>query len=222
MDATRTIPIVFATNIDAVEASLVPSLAKPGGNATGMSYPIAALYPKWVELLSQLVPTARKVAMLINSNSAPSPAAMNEVRQAAGSRAMELEILEAANEEEINKAVPVAAGPPVSPLFLQVDQLFNRHRPQIIALASQFRIPIIHGSGLSARAGGLMSYGFDTLAVYRELGVYVGKVLRGAKPAELPVQQPTKFEVVLNMAAAKAQGIVFPLSILGAATETLE
>jgi putative ABC transport system substrate-binding protein len=218
MNATRDIPILFALSSDPVEAGLVASLARPGGNVTGVTNLNAALYPKWLELLSELEPKSPKVGILTNPN-APLPSkAREELQSAARAKQVELVVLQASNEQEIAEALAVAAGPPAIPLLFSTDQLFQRQRPQIIELAKRYRVPTMG----APRAGGLMGYSADGLAIYREFGTLAAKVLGGARPADFPVLQPTKFDLILNMAAAKALGVSFPPAMQAAATEFID
>ena len=214
MNATRDIPILFALSSDPVEASL----ARPGGNVTGVTNLLAALYPKWLELLSELEPKAPKVGILTNPNAPLSSKTGEELQGAARDKQVELVVLQASNEPEIAEALAAAAGPPAIPLMFSTDQLFQRQRPQIVELAKRYRVPTMG----FPRAGGLMGYSADSLAIYREFGTLAAKVLGGAKPADFPVQQPTKFDLVLNMAVAKALGVSFPPAMQAAAADVIE
>jgi putative ABC transport system substrate-binding protein len=218
MNATRDIPIVFASNADPVEAGLVASLARPGGNVTGVSYLFVVLYPKWLDLLSELLPKPTKIGFMVNPKAPLDTKSLRELQEAARTKQVELVVLEAGDEKEIEAVIKNAAGPPPVPLLVQNDQLYNIHRPMIIELGNRYRVPTMG----SANRGGLMSYGPDAVWVYREFGVMAGKVLGGIKPADLPVEQPTRFNLMLNMKAAKALGVAFPPAMAAAATEIIE
>ena len=218
MNATRDIPILFALSNDPVEAGLVASLARPGGNVTGMYNLGAALYPKWLELLSDLEPKAPKIGILTNSSAPLSSPVREELQSAARAKQVELVVLHAGNEQEIAEVLAAVASPPVVPLLFQTDQLFNRHRPRIVELATRYRVPTMG----APRAGGLLGYAADGPTIYREFGNLAAKVLGGAKPADLPVQQPTKFDLILNAGVAKTLGVTFPMVMQAAASEIIE
>jgi len=218
-NATATIPIVFGAG-DPVGLGLVASLARPGGNLTGTSGLELELVPKLVELMSELVPSARIIALLVTSNN---PVAeriiIQNAQQAASAKGLELQILKASTEREIDAAfVELEAGG----LVVQADPLFNSRREQLVALASRRAIPAISAWREFAEAGGLISYGASRIGGWHKIGTYAGKILQGAKPADLPVQQPTTFELVVNLKTAKELGITVPPSILARATEVIE
>jgi len=218
-NATATIPIVFGAG-DPVGVGLVASLARPGGNLTGISGLELELAPKLVELLSELVPSARIIALLVTSNN---PVAehiiIQNAQQAASAKGLELQILKASTESEIDAAFVEleAAG-----LIIQADPLFNSRREQLVALASRRAMPAISAWREFAEAGGLISYGASRTGGWHKIGTYVGKILNGAKPADLPVEQPTRFDLVVNLKTAKALGLTVPPSILARATEVIE
>jgi len=218
-NATATIPIVFGAG-DPVGLGLVASLARPGGNLTGTSGLELELAPKLVELMSELVPSARNIALLVTSNN---PLAehiiIQNAQQAASAKGLELQILKASTESEIDAAFVEleAAG-----LIIQADPLFNSRREQLVALASRRAMPAISAWREFAEAGGLISYGASRTGGWHKIGIYVGKILNGAKPADLPVEQPTRFDLVVNLKTAKALGLTVPPSILARATEVIE
>ena len=218
-NATATIPIVFGAG-DPVGLGLVASLARPGGNLTGTSGLELELAPKLVELMSELVPSARIIALLVTSNN---PVAehiiIQNAQQAASAKGLELQILKASTEGEIDAAfVELQAGG----LIVQADPLFNSRREQLVALASRRAMPAISAWREFAEAGGLISYGASRTGGWHKIGTYVGKILNGAKPADLPVEQPTRFDLVVNLKTAKALGLTVPPSILARATEVIE
>jgi putative tryptophan/tyrosine transport system substrate-binding protein len=212
--ATSTIPIVFNA-ADPVEFGLVASLARPGGNLTGVSMMNAELMAKRVELLSELVPHARVIALLVNPDNPGAERMMREVPEAARAKGAQLQILKAGTESEIDAAFATL-------VQLHADPLFGRRREQLAELASRHAIPAIYDWREFVAVGGLISCGPSRSVAIRQLGIYVGKILNGAKPADLPVQQPTTFELVVNLNTAKALGLTVPPSILARADEVIE
>jgi putative tryptophan/tyrosine transport system substrate-binding protein len=217
---TSTIPIVFLRG-DPVEQRLVASLARPGGNLTGFSILNTELMPKRVELLSELVFQAEVIALLVNPNNPNTEGIVREVQEAAGVNGLQLQILMAATESEIDTAFASLVQQNTGALVVNVDPFFNSRREQLLALAARHAVPAIYGGRELVVAGGLISYGMNFALNYREVAVYVGKILKGVKPADLPVQQPTKFELV-SLKTAKALGLTIPPSILAAADEVIE
>jgi putative tryptophan/tyrosine transport system substrate-binding protein len=219
---TSTIPIVFIIGGDPVGDGLVASLARPGGNLTGITIITAGLMPKRFEVISDLVPQARRIALLVTQNNPLSESMMRDVPEAARTKGVELHILKAGTESEIDAAfatlVPLDAGA----LAVGADSFFTSRREQIVALASRYGIPGIYEGRSFVASGGLISYGTSLAAVNRQIGAYVGRILKGAKPADLPVQQPTTFELVVNLNTAKALGLTVPPSILARADEVIE
>jgi putative ABC transport system substrate-binding protein len=218
--ATSTIPIVFAVAGDPVERGLVASLARPGGNLTGVSVLAIELIPKRLELLSELVPQARVIALLVNPSSPNAERVMRDVQEAARMKGVQIDILKAGTEREINAAFATLAHQHTGALL--VATLAFSWREQLVALALRHAVPAIYPWREATEAGGLISYGASTAAVYRHIGIYIGKILKGAKPADLPVEQPTTFELVVNLKTAKALGLTVPPSILARADEVIE
>ena len=215
--ATSTIPIVFLIGGDPVGVGMVNSLARPGGNLTGFTLLGGELVPKRLELLSELAPQTKVIALLLHPNSP----ATGGVQQAARTKGLELHVLRASTESEIDAAfaslVPLHAGA----LLVGADPFFFSRGEQLIALAARHAVPAIYSEREFAAAGGLISYGTSRTAAYRQVGTYVGPVLKGAKPADLPVQQPTTFELVVNLNTAKALGLTIPQAILRLADEVV-
>jgi len=221
-NATSTIPIVFSTG-DPVERGLVASLARPGGNLTGVSIMLTELMPKRLDLLSQLAPQAGVIALLVNPNNAIAAEPMiRNVREAARAKGLQFHILKAGTESEIEAAYAALAQLRDRALLVTLDPLFNNRIDQLVALAARYVIPAIYASRDFAAAGGLMSYGPSLVYSVRQQGVYAGKILNGAKPADLPVEQPTTFELVVNLKTAKEPGLTVPPSILARADEVIE
>jgi putative ABC transport system substrate-binding protein len=221
--ATSTIPIVFTgVGGDPVEAGLVTSFGRPGGNATGFSTMGTQLNPKRLELLSELVPQARVIALLVNPNNANIERTISDVEEAARAKGLQLPVLNAGAESEIDAAFPTLVQLHAGALVVGPDQFFASRREQLVALAARHAVPAIYGGREYATAGGLISYGTNFAANYREVAIYIGKILNGAKPTDLPVQQPTTFELVVNLKTAKALGLTVPPSILSRADEVIE
>ena len=221
-NVTSTIPIVFIGGGDPVERGLVASLARPGGNVTGFSSLLVELLPKRLELFSELVPQARVIALLVNPNSASAAARITrEVQDAARTRGTQLPILKAATENEIDAAFATLHQLHADGLVVSSEPFFTSRREQIVALAARHALPAIYGLREFAASGGLISYGPSVTSTFRQLGIYAGRILKGAKPADLPVQQPTTFELVVNLNTAKALGLTIPQAILRLADEVV-
>ena len=221
--ATSTIPIVFTAISDPVAAGLVASLARPGGNLTGFSPFQFELIPKRLELLTDLVPQARVIALLVNPNDPRAERLVRELQEVARTKGVELTILKVSSESEINTAFPILVQQHAGALLIPADPLFNSpRREQLVALASHHAVPAIYPWPEDAAAGGLISYGPSLSGIYRQVGIYAGRILKGAKPADLPVQQPTTFELVVNLKTANALGLTIPPSILSRADEVIE
>jgi putative ABC transport system substrate-binding protein len=220
--AMTVIPIVFSTPGDPVELGLVASLNRPGGNLTGVSSLSAELGPKRLELLHELLPMAKIVAAFVNPNGRNSASQSRELRAAAATLGLQLHVLPASTERDFDAAFSTALRLRAGALVITADPLFNSSSEQLAALALRHAMPAIFQYREFAVAGGLISYGGSITDQWRLVGLYTGRVLRGQKPADLPVQQSTKIELVLNMKVAKALGITFPLALLGRADEVIE
>jgi putative ABC transport system substrate-binding protein len=221
-NATSTIPIVFITGSDPVADGLVVSLARPGGNVTGFSNLNAESMPKRLELLSELVPHARVFALLVNPNNANAERDIGGAQEAARAKGMQLHVLKAGTEDEINAAFATLAQLHAGALIVGADPVFFLRREQLVALASRYKVPAIDRWREFAASGGLISYGPSFTALNRQVGIYVGKILKGEKPADLPVLQPTKFELVINLRTAKLLDLTVPQSLQVAADEVIE
>jgi ABC-type uncharacterized transport system substrate-binding protein len=222
-NATSTIPIVFTGSGDPVADGLVASLARPGGNVTGVTFMTPELTPKWVELLSELVPQAGVIALLVNPNDTPNAErTMRDVQEAARTKGVELLILKAGTESEIETAFATLMQMHAGALVIGGDTFFSSQGNQLAALALSHAIPAIYEWREFAAAGGLISYGPSVTGTYHRAGIYAGRILKGAKPADLPVEQPTTFELVVNLKTAKALGLTVPPSILARADEVIE
>jgi putative ABC transport system substrate-binding protein len=220
--ATSTIPIVFLIGTDPVELGLIPSLARPGGNLTGIAVMATELMPKRLELLSELVPQAGEIALLVNAHNASAEPMMRDVQEAVRAKGRQLHTLKAGTESEIDVAFTTLVELQAGALLVGTDSFFSSRREQLVGLAARHAIPAIYESREFAAAGGLISYGPSLTGIYRQVGIYVGKILNGAKPADLPVQQPTTFELVVNLKTANALGLTVPSSILARADEVIE
>jgi putative tryptophan/tyrosine transport system substrate-binding protein len=221
--ATSTIPIVFSSGADPVATGLVVSLGHPGGNLTGVSFISVELMPKRLELLSELVPQARVIALLVNpDNAIVAEHIIGNMQEAARAKGVQLAILMAGTEGEIDAAFATLVQQHAGALIVGGDTFFASRLDQFVALAARYAVPAIYEQRESVAAGGLISYGPSRTGTWHLVGTYVGKILNGAKPADFPVQQPTKFELVVNLKTAKALGLTVPPSILARATEVIE
>src|SRR6266567_6599300 len=222
-NATETIPIVMIYVRDPVGTGLIASLARPGGNVTGVSGSAGLeLFAKQLELLKETVPKIRRVAILSNPDNAYHQLAIREVNVAARSLGVQLQLLEARGPNEFDGAFAAMAKERVGALLVLSDAMLNSHRTWLADLAARSRLPAAFGVRDDVEAGGLMSYGPSILDSYRQAATYVDRILRGAKPAELPVERPTKFELVINLKTAKALGLTIPQSVLGRADQIIE
>ena len=220
--ATSTIPIVFTGVADPVVAGLVTSLARPGGNLTGFSSLGGELVRKLLELLSEIVPQASVIALLVNPNNPNTERMITDVQEAARAKGLQLPILKAGTERELDSAFATLIQLQAGALIVGGDPFFSNRREQLVALASRQAVPAIYQFREFATVGGLISYGASNPALYRQAGNYAGRILKGAKPADLPVQQPTRFELVINLNSAKALGLTVPPSMLDLADEVIE
>ena len=221
--ASSAIPIVFAVGDDPVKLGLVASLARPGSNATGINFFIAELSAKRLGLLRELVPAATRVAVLVNpADPVRTETIVNDVGAAARVLGLQIQALNASNIREIDEAFTGLARERMDALFVAPDSFFNDRRVQLALLAARHGVPTAYSVRDYVEAGGLMSYGTNLAYSNRQVGVYTGLILKGAKPADLPVQQPTQFELVINLSAAKTIGIDMPPSILARAHEVIE
>jgi putative tryptophan/tyrosine transport system substrate-binding protein len=221
-NATSTIPIIFSFGGDPVAAGLVASFARPGGNLTGTAIMMAELTPKRLQLLSELVPQANVFALLVNPNSPGTEPIIRGLQDTVRAKGLQLHILKAGSESEIDTAFANLTQQHVDALVVSNDPFFWSLRDRFVALADSHAVPACYFSREFAAAGGLISYGPNLVAVYRRLGFYAGKILNGAKPADLPVEQPTTLELVINLKTAKTLGLTVPPSILVRADEVIE
>jgi putative ABC transport system substrate-binding protein len=220
--ATSTIPIVFRSGAEAVELGLVASLARPGGNLTGVSLLVDELTPKRVELLFELVPQARVIALLVNPNNTNAERNIRGGQEAARAKGGRLTILKAGTAGEIDTAFATFVALHAGALVVSADPFLSSRREQIVALASRHAVPAIYAWREFAASGGLISYGPSLAAAFRLIGIYAGKILKGANPGDLPVEQPTKFELVINLKTAKSLDITIPKDMLARVDEVIQ
>jgi putative tryptophan/tyrosine transport system substrate-binding protein len=221
-NATPTIPIVFHSGSDPVADGLVASLARPGGNLTGVSFLTVDVMAKRFELLSELVPRAKAIALLVNPNDRNTKRMIRDVQEAARAKGVQLHVLKAGAEGELAAAFASLVQLRAGALIVPTDPFFNSQREHLVALAARHAVPAIYSLREFAASGGLISYGASLTAVYRQDGIYVGKILKGAKPADLPIQQPTIFDLVINLKTAKVLGLTIPPSLLIRADQVIE
>ena len=220
--ATATIPIVFSSGDDPVKLGLVASLNRPGGNVTGMSNLITGMEGKRLGLLRELVPAATLMGVLLNPNNSPYEFQLRSVQDAAQSIGQQIHVLPASSEQDIHAAFKTIVRMQVQALLVGADPFFNGRREQLVTLATHYAIPAIYELREYAMAGGLMSYGTSLPDTYHQVGIYAGRVLKGEKPADIPVVQPTKFEFVINLRTAKAIGLDVPPMLLARVDEVIE
>jgi len=219
--ATSTIPIVILVGVDPVQVDLVGSLNRPGGNVTGSAILTVELGAKKLELLHELLPTATAIALLVNPTNILASETKG-VQDAARLLRLHLHVLNASTESQIDAAFGALVELRAAALIVSVDSFLFNSRDQIVALAARYAVPAVYGARDFVSAGGLMSYGTDLVDIYRQSGVYAGKILKGARPADLPIQQVTKVALVINLKTAKTLGLTFPTTLLGRADEVIE
>jgi putative ABC transport system substrate-binding protein len=219
--ATTTIPIVFTSAADPIQVGLVASFHRPGGNVTGVHLIGLAMETKRLELLHQLVPGAASLGVLVNPKYPDADRQLRELQEAAGVLKRPLHIVRASTEPELDTAFATVAHQGAGALLVASDPFFSSQRGQLVALAARYKLPTIYNQREYADTGGLVSYGSDFADGYRQAGIYVGKILKGTKPADLPVVQPTKFELVINLKTAKALGLEIPPTLLFQADEVI-
>jgi putative ABC transport system substrate-binding protein len=220
--ATATIPIVFGIGDDPVKLGLVASLARPGGNATGINTFTQEVAAKRLQLLHDLVPKAGRVAALVNPTNPSAEATLRDAKEAAAAIGLQIRILKAATIGEIDAAFATLARERFDALFVAGDPFLTNRRGQFVTLAARDRIPATYSNRDTVAAGGLMSYGADLAEMFRQVGVYTGNILKGAKPADLPVQQSNRFQFVINLQTAKLLGIEVPETLLATADEVIQ
>ena len=220
--ATTTIPVVFTTIGDSVQLGLVASLSRPGGNVTGATQLNVEVGPKLLELLHEAVPTAASIAVLVNPTNPNTETVVRELQGAARTRGLQLHLLQARTDHEIDAAFGIIGPLRAGGLVVSGDAVFGGLVDQLAALALRHAVPTIFLRREFVAAGGLMSYGGSNVGSYRQAGVYTGQILKGEKPADLPVVQATKVDLILNLKAAKALGVTLPLNLLGRADEVIE
>ena len=220
--ATATIPIVFGAGQDPVKLGLVASLARPGGNATGVYFFSQQLAAKRLGFLHDLVPKAVRVAVLVNPTNPSAAATLREVQEAARTMGLQIEILNAATVDKIDAAFDTLARERPDALFVAPDAFFVSRSVQFVTLAARDKIPASYSQRTTAAAGGLMSYGQNSADTWRQIGVYTGSILKGAKPADLPVVQSARFALVINLQTAKSLGLTVPPTLLATADEVIE
>jgi len=220
--ATTTIPIVFMVGRDPVKLGLVASLSRPGGNATGINLLITEMESKRIEILRAIAPDAARIAVIMNPKNADAEVQLLDVRSAARILGRQIDIIDASNDLDLGRAFTRIAQGKTGAFILAADPFFVNRRDRIISFASENRIPAVYFVREFADSGGLISYGSNLTDAYRQVGLYAGKILNGVKPSELPVVQPTRFELVVNLRTAKALGLEVPPTLLALADEVIE
>jgi putative ABC transport system substrate-binding protein len=220
--ATTTIPIVFAVGSDPIAIGLVASLNRPGGNATGINFQAVELVAKRLGILRELAPGANHFVALVNPNTVFTDAVVKDLQASASALGLPIEILRAGTGREIDAAFATLVQKPGGALLVGPDAVFVNRRAQIVTLVARHALPAIYFASEFAEIGGLISYGPNLVNAYQQTGIYVGRVLKGEKPADMPVEQPTKFELVVNLNTARALGIAIPNTLLAIADEVIE
>ena len=220
--ATTTIPVVFSVSEDPVRLGLVASLARPGGNVTGINYLIAEVTAKRLEMLRALVPGAAQIAVLVNPEAPVTATVLRELEDAAGTTGLRIQVLEARSSGEINAAFATFVHDRPDALFVSGGFLFSSRRVQLVQLATRYADAAAYADREYVEVGGLMSYGANLTETLQQVGVYTGRILKGAKPADLPVMQSTKLELVINAESARMLGLVAPPNVLSIADEVIE
>ena len=221
--ATTSIPIVFGVPEDPVRLGLVASLARPSGNLTGVNFFNSELTAKRLELLRELVPGAARVAVLVNPNkTANTESTLRDVEAPARAMGLQIQVVRAATSREIDAAFASLGRERADAMFIAQDSFFNHRRLQLANMAARYAVPTVSASRDIAEVGGLMSYGTNITDVFRQMGVYAGRILKGAKPADLPVEQPVKFELVINAQTARMLGLTVSATLLAVADEVIE
>ena len=219
--ATATVPIVFVAS-EAVKLGLVASLSRPGGNATGVSPLTPELEAKRLGILAELMPASPAISLLVNPRNPITESIIKDVQEAARVAGRELQIQKASTESDLDAVFAALSRQPAPALLVGADPFFSNQREVLVSLAARNGIPAIYGDREFSLAGGLMSYGTDRVDTYRQLGIYTGRILKGEKPADLPVMQSTKFDFVINLKTAKTLGLTFPAGLLAIADEVIE
>jgi putative ABC transport system substrate-binding protein len=222
MAATSTIPIVFANGGDPVKLGLVQSINRPDGNVTGVSFFFSALGAKRLEIMRELIPSLALVGFLVNPDNSVTEADISSLEEAARTLMIRVKVAGATSEREFEPAFASLAASNVQALIVNTDAFFAGRRTDLVAMAARFSIPTSYSSRPYTSQGGLLSYGADADEMYEQAGVYVGRILKGAKPADLPVLQPTKFELIVNLKTAKALGLTVSPALLARADEVIE
>ena len=220
--ATRSIPVVFVAGSDPVEAGLVASLNRPGGNVTGITILTIGVVGKRLELLREIAPGARDVAALINPTKPDADSETAHLQTAARTLGLRLVVLKASTQQQVDEAFEEAVGQKVGALLVTADLFFDMQRIRIIDHAARVRLPACYNNREYVASGGLLSYGEDRRDAYRQAGLYVGRILKGERPSDLPVQQPIKFELAINLKTAKTLGLTVPPTLLARADEVIE